>query len=161
MPEIVQARSNNDLEVIKTLFLEYQQELGVDLCFQGFEKELDTLPGEYSLPNGRLFLIKKKTEVAGCVAFKPVANHCCELKRLYVRRQFRGQNFARLLVTRLINAAREVGYSTMRLDTLSSLVAAISLYQELGFVATKPTYQQDQLDLTFMTLDLASKADKI
>jgi len=161
MTEIVQASSSHDLEVIKTLFLEYQQELGADLCFQGFEQELNALPGEYTHPNGRLLLIKEKTEVVGCIAFKPVGNNCCEIKRLYVRPQFRGQNFGRVLVTKLIDEARQVGYATMRLDTLSSLVAAISLYQELGFVASEPTYQQDEFDLTFMALDLVSGAGKI
>ena len=161
MPEIVQAINSHDLEITKTLFLEYQQELDIDLCFQGFEQELNTLPGEYAQPNGRLFLIKEKTEAAGCVAFKPVGGNCCEMKRLYVRRQFRGQNFGRLLVTKLIDEARQAGYLTMRLDTLSSLDTAISLYQELGFVASEPTYQQNEVDLTFMTLYLVSVADKI
>jgi GNAT superfamily N-acetyltransferase len=160
MSEIVQVCNSHDLEITKTLFLEYQQELGVDLCFQEFEEELNTLPGEYTQPNGRLFLIKEKNEVAGCIAFKPVSNNCCEMKRLYVRRQFRGHNFGRLLATKLIDAAREAGYSTMRLDTLSSLVVAISLYQGLGFVASEPTYQHDELDLTFMTLDLVGGPGK-
>jgi GNAT superfamily N-acetyltransferase len=82
------------------------------------------------------------------------------MRRLHVRPQFRGQNFGRLLFAKLIDAAREVGYSTMRLDTTSSLVVATSLYQEMGFVASESTYQQNEAGLTFMTLGLVGGADK-
>ena len=154
MPEIVQVSGFDDLEVIKALFCEYQQELDTDLCFQGFRQELNTLPGEYALPNGRLFLIQEKTEAIGCVALKPVGNNQCKMKRLYVRPQFRGQRFGRLLIMKLIDAAREIGYSAMRLETLSHWVSAISLYRQLGFVVTEPTYQQEDLHLVFLELEL-------
>ena len=98
--------------------------------------------------------------MTGCVALKAVGNNYCEMRRLHVRPQFLGQNFGRLLVAKLIDAAREVGYSTMRLDTTSSLVVDTSLYQEMGFVASESTYQQNEAGLTFMALGLVGGADK-
>jgi N-acetylglutamate synthase-like GNAT family acetyltransferase len=107
------------------------------------------LPGEYALPNGRLFLIQEKTEAIGCVALKSAGNNQCKMKRLYVRLQSHGQHFGRLLITKLIDTARDIGYSEMRFETLSHWVSAISLYRQLGFVVSESTYQQEDLHLVF------------
>jgi len=154
MTAIVQVSNVDDLEIIKTLFIEYRRELGVDFCFQSFEQESSALPGDYSSPDGCLLVLKKGVEAIGCVAFKPINNSICEMKRLYIRREFRRQHFGKQLAVRVIDAARGAGYLTMKLETFSSLVAATSLYQELGFVASELINREDKLDLVEMTLDL-------
>jgi GNAT superfamily N-acetyltransferase len=118
---------------VRELFSEYEQALGLPLCFEGFAAELASLPGKYARPRGRLYLAQVGEEIAGCACFWPASETAAELKRMYVRRQFRGQHLGRKLAERAIADARAIGYRVVVLDTWPSLKEARALYASLGF----------------------------
>jgi ribosomal protein S18 acetylase RimI-like enzyme len=122
----------------RMLFQEYEQAIGVDLCFQGFADELATLPKPYVAPHGRLVLALVGTEVAGCAALRRIGDGVGELKRLYVRPPFRGRGLGKRLVDTLLEDARTIGYRAVRLDTLPTMTEAIALYRALGFTEIAP-----------------------
>jgi ribosomal protein S18 acetylase RimI-like enzyme len=128
-----QAETGAQVEEARTLFKEYADSTGVNLCFQNFGQELDSLPGDYAPPSGRLILAYAGEEPAGCVALRRMDDAACEMKRLYVRPAFRGTGLGRTLAEKIIGEARESGYERMRLDTLPSMRQAIALYRSLGF----------------------------
>jgi len=133
------AETAADIELTRTLFLEYAQALGFSLCFQGFDEELAGLPGKYARPHGRLLLAAHDEQAAGCVGMRALQDGICEMKRLYVRPAFRGKSIGRLLAERLISEARGIGYTRMRLDTVVGKMAdAVALYRRLGFVEIPP-----------------------
>ncbi len=138
MIQVLLATSADDVEAARELFVEYQRTIDVDLCFQNFEKELAALPGDYAAPSGRLLLAKSNGDVAGCVALRRLSETTCEMKRLFVRAAFQGQGVGKKLVTRLIEEARGIGYSAMRLDTLPTMKPARALYESLGFRPIPP-----------------------
>lgn len=127
-----------DLPVIRELFREYSQGLGIDLCFQNFEAELAQLPGKYAQPAGTIMLAWDGDTPVACVALRPVEHPVCEMKRLYVRPQARSLQLGRRLVERICAQARDAGYSQICLDTLPSMSAAIHLYGTLGFAPVAP-----------------------
>jgi putative acetyltransferase len=151
---IIAAHLSEHLPAVRELFAEYAGSLDIDLCFQSFDQEVSQLPGKYAPPDGRLLLATIGTEIAGCVALRKITGHSCEMKRLYVRPVFRKQGIGRSLAHAIINAAREIGYQTMRLDTLSSMRAAIALYESLGFRCIAPYYHNPCADAVFMELKL-------
>lgn len=124
------------IEATQTLFLEYAKSLNFDLCFQGFDKELAGLPGDYAAPDGRLLLANYEGRVAGCVGLRKVADGVCEMKRLWVRPEFRGKKIGRKLAETVIAEARKIGYSIMKLDTIDTMTEAITMYQSMGFAET-------------------------
>jgi ribosomal protein S18 acetylase RimI-like enzyme len=132
--EIVPAQSDIDLLAVRILFVEYAESLDVDLCFQGFQEELDGLPGAYGPPSGRLLVAIDGDRPVGCVAIRNLGDGICEMKRLYVKSAYRGQGLGRRLAEAVIAEARAIGYKKMRLDSLTSLKEAATLYRSLGFV---------------------------
>lgn len=144
------ARTDTDLENVRTLFLEYAASLDFDLCFQDFEAELDALPGDYAPPNGALLLAEVGTQAAGTVAVRKLAADVCEMKRLYVRPAFRREGIGRALAEAIIDEARALGYTCMRLDTVASMHAARALYTSLGFRETVPYYANPLPDVVYM-----------
>ena len=142
------------IEEIKALFREYEKFLDVDLCFQGFEEELATLPGKYAPPTGELLIAMVDDRVAGCVGVRPIEPGVCEMKRLYVRPEFRGLGLGRDLAERIIAASRKMGYRQMKLDTLGFLEAAIHVYRSLGFREIGSYYNNPLEEVMYWQLDL-------
>ncbi|MDQ6640688.1 MAG: GNAT family N-acetyltransferase [Pseudomonadota bacterium] len=145
-PRIELRRATTDAELARTaaIFREYAASLDVDLCFQNFEDELASLPGEYAAPGGQLLLAYVEGELAGCGALRRFADaddaNACEMKRLYVRPAFRRFGLGRVLAQALLDDARRAGYSAILLDTLDDMEAARELYASLGFVEIAPYY---------------------
>ena len=134
---IKQALSEELINQTRVLFKEYANYLGFDLNFQNFDEELKTLPGNYSPPEGCILLAFYKDKLAGCVGLRKFKNDICEMKRLFVRPEFRRRNIGRNLSKATIQKAKKIGYKFMRLDTLPFMKEAISLYLSLGFKEIK------------------------
>lgn len=140
------AVSPEEIDTIKALFTEYQQWLNFSLCFQGFDQELAGLPGKYAPPAGRLYLAESDGSLCGCVALRPMDEPgVCEMKRLFVREEYRGKKIGRMLTEQVVTDAKAIGYHTMRLDTLERMETARSLYRQLGFTDI-PAYYNNPLD---------------
>ena len=135
---ITHARSADEIERVRSLMREYQQRLGVDLSFQGFETELETLPGSYAPPAGRLLLAWHEQTAVGCVALQRVTDSRAEMKRLYVPPSARGLGVGRKLVCQLLDEAHAIGYSEVVLDTLPTMNEAQRLYEQFGFRDIEP-----------------------
>lgn len=133
------AESPSQIAAIRELFLEYAKSLGFSLCFQNFDKELENLPGDYAPPAGRLTLVTFNAQPAACVALHKIDEEVCEMKRLYVRPQFRGTGLGRELAEKIIAEARHIGYRKLRLDTVEPrMQTAVALYRKLGFREIAP-----------------------
>ena len=145
MAEIVRANTDELIAQAKNLFQEYAESLGFDLCFQDFETELDTFPVQYSPPAGDLFLALSESQPIGCVGVRFLEKGICEMKRLYVRPNFRGNNAGKKLSEAAIKAGKTLGYERMRLDTLPSMEIANRMYKSLGFVEIDP-YRHNPLE---------------
>ena len=150
-----QAESPKDIAQARELFLEYAQSLGFSLCFQNFDKELANLPGYYSPPEGRLLLAAYEGQLAGCVALHKLESSVCEMKRLYLRPQFRGKGLGRALADRIIADARLIGYRRMRLDTVEPVMKdAVAMYRRLGFQEIAPYCKNPIAGALYMELEL-------
>ena len=155
MISIFQAETANHLENVRQLFREYEAWLGLDLCFQGFEDEFQNLPGRYSMPDGRLLLASVDENLAGCIALRKLEDNICEMKRLYVRKDFRGIGLGKSLIEKLIADARTIGYSKMRLDTYPPKMGkAVKLYEFHGFEEIPAYYVNPHDGVLFMELNL-------
>ena len=144
------ALSSDEINVVRTLFEEYAAELDMDLGYQRFADELVDLPGAYAPPRGRLLIAWLGDEAAGCVALRPLADDVCEMKRLYVRPAFRNNGLGKQLAEAIIAEARQIGYATMRLDTVPKLEAATRLYESLGFTRRDAYYNTPVPETIFM-----------
>ena len=160
MADVVVVLTEVDIASVKALFLEYADALDVDLCFQGFDEEMASFPGRYAPPGGCLLLALAQGAPAGAVGLRPLGETpdragLCEMKRLYVRPALRGRGLGLALTGALVGRARELGYSTMRLDTLPSMTAAMALYRALGFVEI-PAYYDSPPDHMHFELTLGA-----
>lgn len=150
-----QAESPAQIAQARELFLEYAQSLGFSLCFQNFDQELAGLPGDYAPPHGRLLLVECEGELAGCIALHALEPGICEMKRLYLRPQFRGRGLGRALAERIIAEARQVGYRHMRLDTVEPVMKdAVAMYRKLGFKDIAPYRPNPMVGAMYMELEL-------
>jgi GNAT superfamily N-acetyltransferase len=146
--------SSDDVEAVRRLFVEYQESLGVDLCFQGFDRELAELPGDYAPPEGSLLVARAEDGIVACVALRRLDPQTCEMKRLYVRPRQRGLGLGRALAEAVIAEARRIGYVRMRLDTLPSMNEAAALYEHLGFRDIEPYTANPVPGVRFLQLEL-------
>lgn len=154
LPEIVPAASPADLDELRRLFREYAGEVGDCRCFAGFEAELAGLPGEYAAPGGALLVARAAGRPAGCVALRPISPEVAEMKRLYVRPEYRGSGLGRALANEAIATARRAGYLRLMLDTLPKMTEAIALYGSLGFRGRGPYSAQPTPGAIFFELAL-------
>lgn len=133
-----------DFDELRAILREYARSIHVDLCFQNFEDEIATLPGEYVEPRGALLMARINGELVGCCALRPLDNvdypNACEMKRLYVRKPFRKLGIGRQLVEAIMDCARQADYDCVLLDTLSDMESARALYQDLNFDEIPPYY---------------------
>jgi len=154
MLKIVPAQTDEDFDIAKKLLVEYENSLSFHLSFQNFENELANLTGVYVSPTGCLLLAVYKGQSVGCVGLRKLSDQVCEMKRLYVREQFRGLGFGRALVEAVIEEARKFDYNYMRLDTVPSMEVASTLYMSVGFKKIS-TYRYNPIeDAVFMELKL-------
>lgn len=156
---LVAATTPEQIRAVSELFQEYAASLEINLDFQGFEQELAQLPGDYAEPRGALLLALVDGEVAGCCALRPLDEvdygNASEMKRLYVRKAFRGFGLGRQLAEAILEVARRLEYASVLLDTLNEMEAARALYEELGFVEIPPYYHNPVPGAHYLKVDLA------
>ena len=143
-----------EMPLVRRLFEEYAASLDIDLCFQHFDEELARLPGEYAPPEGTIIIGCLEGEPAGCVALRKWGGDSCEMKRLYVKPECRGKGVGRALAEAVIAHARNLGYASIKLDTLGSMREANELYASLGFKECKPDRYNPCTCPIFMELSL-------
>jgi GNAT superfamily N-acetyltransferase len=146
--------TERDLPVVRTLLREYAASLSVSLDFQQFDDELAGLPGAYAPPAGALLIARTADDEAGCIAVRALDASTCELKRLFVRRRWRGHGLGRRLTNAALAHARAAGFLQMRLDTLPGMETAQALYEELGFREIAPYTENPVPGARFLELDL-------
>jgi ribosomal protein S18 acetylase RimI-like enzyme len=170
----------HEIDAARAIFRDYAASLGIDLCFQNFEEEVATLPGDYEEPRGALLLalvdaahIKEAAgqqaptlmrpngtlaHVAGCCALRPLDNtdyaNAAEMKRLFVRPGFRGLGVGRQLAEAILDAARGADYACVLLDTLDDMESARALYEDLGFEEVPPYYHNPIAGAHYLKVDL-------
>ena len=160
MKQIFQATTGEHIDAARTLFKEYETGLGISLCFQNFDQELKTLPGDYAPPDGRLLLAIENDQLAGCIAMRKLSDGVCEMKRLFVRPAHRATGLGRFLAKSIIDEARKLGYTHMRLDTIpGKMDKAIALYESIGFVEIEPYRQNPVEGARFMELKLTTNQE--
>jgi ribosomal protein S18 acetylase RimI-like enzyme len=153
--QIIPAASPAQIAQARELFLEYAKSLGFSLCFQNFDQELAGLPGDYAPPEGRLLLAEYEGQLAGCVALHKLEPGICEMKRLYLRPQFRGKGLGRRLAEHLIGEARQMGYHRVRLDTVEPVMKdAVGMYRRLGFKEIAAYRKNPMAGTLYMEVDL-------
>ena len=148
----------HELDAVRTNFREYADSLGIDLHFQNFDAELAQLPGEYAVPRGHLLLAEVDGAIAGCCALRPLDSadypNAAEMKRLYVRKAFRGFGLGRELAEAVLDAARQGGYACVLLDTLDEMESARALYTDLGFEEIPPYYHNPVAGAHYLKADI-------
>jgi len=157
MINIVEVNTKELIEQAKELIREYAQSLEFDLGFQDFDQEMEDFPGQYASPKGCLYVALDANQPIGCVALRNLGQGVCEMKRLYVKPNSRGQKVGKLLAEVVIKTARDMGYDHMRLDTIPSMKQANMLYSTLGFKQIAP-YRFNPIEgATFFELNLTEK----
>jgi putative acetyltransferase len=157
-PLLTAPMGDEGMEATKVIFREYAESLGIDLCFQNFEEELLNLPGDYAAPRGALWLVTVDGHVAGCCGLRPLDTvdypNACEMKRLFVRPDFRGLGLGRMLAEATLESAHMAGYDCILLDTLDTMESARALYAELGFHEIPPYYHNPIAGAHYLKADL-------
>lgn len=155
MLEIIDVRTDGEIAAARVLFGEYGAWLGMDMSFQGFEEEVASLPGKYAGAKGCLLLGKWDGKVAGCVGLRGFEEGVCEMKRLFVREEFRGLGVGKGLAETVVDRARQVGYKYMRLDTHPVMMGvATAIYRSLGFVEIEAYTYNPVEGVIFLELEL-------
>jgi GNAT superfamily N-acetyltransferase len=155
MIEIVQAETDDQIEAARKLFRAYEAWFGMNLCFQNFDEEVANLPSKYAAPDGRLFLAFVDEKIAGCIALRKLEDGVCEMKRLFVKDEFRGQKIGIALIEKLFEEAKNIGYAQIRLDTFPPKMSkAVKLYESYGFREIPPYYHNPYGETLFMELNL-------
>lgn len=144
----------DELDNVKQLFREYETFLGVNLEFQQYEDEINGLPGKYALPDGRIYVIYYQDKLAGCIALRRYDEESCEIKRLFVRPEFRGKKLGKILMETIIEMAKEQNYKFALLDTLSKLESAVAVYKKMGFVEVEAYYENPLEDVLYFRIEL-------
>lgn len=151
MIEIIEAETTGHIEQTRKLFREYETWFGMNLCFQNFDEEVANLPGKYKNPEGRLYLAFSDEKLAGCIALRKLEDEICEMKRLFVRDEFRGQKIGIALIEKLFDEAKKIGYKKMRLDTFPAKMGkAVKLYESYGFYEIPKYYENPFGETLFM-----------
>jgi len=158
--EIIEATTEEQVQAVRSLFCEYQAEIPSQYCFTSFHSEVSGLPGDYVPPKGNLFLATVSGQPVGCVGLRPFPQDgSCEMKRLYVRPAFRGGQLGKALVERVLQEARALGYSRLRLDTHpDTMQAAVQMYRKMGFREIPPAPLPGLEGLLYMELILTARA---
>lgn len=154
---IAPARGPGEVAEVRRLFVEYAESLNFDLCFQGFDQEIDSLAAIYAPPRGEMLLARVGDLVAGGVAVRPLEDDICEMKRLFVRPGFRNLKLGRRLAEAIVAVARGAGYAAMRLDTVETMTEARALYESMGFVPIAPYYHNPVPGVVYYELDLTAR----
>jgi ribosomal protein S18 acetylase RimI-like enzyme len=149
----------HEIQAARAIFQEYADSLNIDLAFQDFARELAQLPGEYAPPRGQILLAEVDGSIAGCCALRPLDScdypNASEMKRLYVRKAFRGFGLGRQLAEAILDAARQAGYACVLLDTLDGMEAARALYADLGFEEIPPYYHNPIAGAHYLKADIS------
>ena len=162
-PRLVEVGAGPLVEATRELLVEYRREVGADLCFASFDVELGSLPGEYARPRGLLFLALQREpsgvseRAAGCVALRSLDDETGEMKRLFVRRDYRGLGLGRALVDAVIRGSRSLGHRRLLLDTLPGMVEAQTMYEGLGFRDISAYMPDPVPGARFLALDLTTE----
>lgn len=154
--DICRVRTSEEIKKAKELFREYADNIEIDLRFQNFEEELENLPGKYAPPDGELLLAISHGDAAGCAGIRKIDEEICELKRLYVRNEFRGKKIGKKLLTEILKTAIRIGYKSMRLDTMPNMEKAQQLYRSFGFKEIEPYVFNPIAGAKYMELDLTA-----
>jgi ribosomal protein S18 acetylase RimI-like enzyme len=156
--KIIRAGTTAQIEQARAIFREYEAWFGLALCFQNFDEEVANLPGKYAAPAGRLLLAFADEKLAGSIALRKLEDGVCEMKRLFVKDEFRGRRIGIALIEKLIAEAQKIGYEKMRLDTYPPKMAkAVKLYESYGFREIPPYYHNPYGETLFMELNLKNK----
>lgn len=156
MIKYIEPETKKDFTQFYNLCIEYISSLGFELDFQGVDSELANLPGVYAPPQGAIILARHTNTAIGCVALKKLEEDICEMKRLYVKPEFRGRGLGLKLSKLILEKAKKIGYTKMRLDTVSWMKEAISIYKLLGFKEIEPYYHNPVNGAVYFELDLKS-----
>lgn len=153
MPDGIRlATTGPDIAAAKSLFLAYADSLDVDLCFQGFDAEMERFPGEYQAPDGALFVAEAKGEIVGVVGLRPAPDGYAEMKRLYLTDGARGLGLGKQLTETVIGKAAEMGCAGVVLDTMLSMKTAQDIYRKRGFQEYRPAKDGGHPDLLYFRL---------
>jgi putative acetyltransferase len=149
MAEIIIANTNMEYEIAALLFKEYAAWLNIDLGFQKFDEELLHLKEMYSFPNGAILLCKSENIFTGCVAVRKKEEGIAELKRMFIKAEYRKKGIGALLLQKALEITKELHYKKIRLDTLDTMTPAINLYKKYGFYEIEPYYFNPEKNALF------------